>query len=55
MNTETGKDEYYNFCLYNWPNKNGKYLTFFHTKTLNSKKGRENYGPTPTQNMLKYS
>ena len=60
-NTQIGKDKNNKLVLHNLPNRNGKYQTDFwlmHSLLcLNTKfkKGRESYGPTPTQILLKHS
>ena len=55
MNALISKSENNKFCLYNFPNKNGKYLAEFYLEyrfvSLIFKKGRESYGPTPTQKL----
>ena len=60
MNAQIGKNVNHEFCLHNSSNRNGEYLTDFTLENrlicLNTKfqKGRENYGPTPTQIILKH-
>ena len=49
MNVQIGKDKNNEFSLHNVPKKSLSYLN------AKFQIGRENYGPTPTQIMQKYS
>ena len=57
MNAQIGKNVNHKFSLHNSSNRNGQHLTVFTQEnrlTCLNTKGRENYGPTPMQIILKH-